>query len=150
MAFHLPYESRSHRIELTDLFSFPAGGFLAYLCGNVVKTDVAWQESICDEEVKTGPSFWALSKMQNLLTGVLLPKERALKLINCTERLGLCTVSLRKNHLCYIFLHHLHSLAVDKVYVSKKQSKTKKKNRKIPKSFCFCHSCIAFKLVLLF
>lgn len=75
----------------------------------MVKADVAWQGGskvfVMERSNQAHKSelfakcrsslFWP-----NFLTGVLLPKEKALELIKCTQRLGLCTFSLRKNHLC--------------------------------------------------
>lgn len=76
--------------------------------------------------------FWL-----SFLTGILLPKEKALELINCTQRLGLCRFSLGKNHSSYIFLHYFPSLAVNNMC-------TPGFAVKIKHSTCFCHRCIAF------
>lgn len=118
----------------------------------MLKPDVAWQGSnkvFVMERSNQAHSFGLFPKCRsslfwpNFLTGVLLPKERALELINCTQRLGLCTFSLRKNRLCYVFLHYLLLLAVNNICMSGFAVKIKN-------SMCFCHRCIAFKLMLSF
>lgn len=80
--------------------------------------------------------FWL-----SFLTGILLPKEKTLELINCTQRFGLCRFSLGKNHSSYVFLNYFPSL-------SEKNICTFGFAVKIKNSMCFCHRCIAFKLML--
>lgn len=80
--------------------------------------------------------FWL-----NFLTGILLPKEKALELINCTQRLGLCRFSLGENDSSQVFLHYFPSLAVNNIC-------TPSFPVKIKNSIHFCHRCIAFKLML--
>lgn len=146
-------KSGNQEFELTDVFSsraFIAQRFLAYLCGCVVKADVAWQGSnkvfvmeMSNQAHNSGlfPKCRSSLFWLSFLTGILLPKEKALELINCTQRLGLCRFSLGKNHSSYIFLHYLPSLAVNNICTSSFAVKIKN-------SMCFCHRCIAFKLML--
>lgn len=116
----------------------------------MVKADVAWQGSnkifvmeMSNQAHNSGlfpkhrsSLFWLC-----FLAGILLPKEKALELINFTQRLGLCRFSLGKNHLSYVVLHYLPSLAVNSIC-------TPSLAVKIKNYMFFYHRCIAFKLML--
>lgn len=115
-----------------------------------MKADVAWQGSnkvfvmeMSNQAHNSGlfPKCRSSLFWLSFLSGILLPKEKALELINCTQRLGLCGFSLGKNHSSYGFLHYLPSLAVKDIC-------TPSFAVKIKNSMCFCHRCIAFKLML--
>lgn len=115
----------------------------------MLKADVAWPGSnkvfvmeMSNQAHNSGlfPKYRSSLFWLSFLTGILLPKEKALELINCTQRLGLCRFSLGKNHSSYVFLHYLPSLAVNNIG-------TPGFVVKIKNSVCFCHRCIACKLM---